>query len=266
MWTFQTPLDTPRLPPVPLETAPFIDGLDPANPAGSDRIFQGDDHIRLIKAALKSTFPNLTGPVTATQDALNAPGFSVPVGIVWMWYGSSDAIPSGWALCDGGDHPKSDLSGTITTPDLRNRSPMGVGATLTTLGATAGSTLVTKTTSAAGGHSHTVTGGDHTHAGSVGGHALTVTEIPAHSHGGKVGGPYGGNYPGNLGFEDGRGTPDWQAIDNATVGGGTAHDHPLTINSATHSHDVGSVGDHQHSVADISVLHPVLGLHFIMKV
>lgn len=56
-----------------LETAPFINSLNAANPVGgTDTKSQGDDHIRLIKAAIKATFPNITGAVTLTQAQLNA--------------------------------------------------------------------------------------------------------------------------------------------------------------------------------------------------
>tara|TARA_R110000824_G_scaffold159936_2_gene334540 strand:- start:273 stop:857 length:585 start_codon:yes stop_codon:yes gene_type:complete len=41
-----------------LESATYIDGLVITNPAGSDSISQGDDHIRLIKKVLKNTFPD----------------------------------------------------------------------------------------------------------------------------------------------------------------------------------------------------------------
>ena len=54
-----------------LETATYIDGLVATNPAASDAINTADDHLRLIKSTIKATFPNITGPVTATQAALN---------------------------------------------------------------------------------------------------------------------------------------------------------------------------------------------------
>ena len=40
-----------------LETATFIPSLDSSNPVSSDLRSQGDDHLRLIKAVLKATFP-----------------------------------------------------------------------------------------------------------------------------------------------------------------------------------------------------------------
>ena len=49
---------------MPLESADFVAQLESDNPAGTDPRSQGDDHIRLIKAVLKKTFPTASGPVT----------------------------------------------------------------------------------------------------------------------------------------------------------------------------------------------------------
>jgi hypothetical protein len=56
---------------MPLETGTFINSLSPANPAATDGVAQGDDHLRLLKSTIKSTFPNITGAVTPTQTELN---------------------------------------------------------------------------------------------------------------------------------------------------------------------------------------------------
>lgn len=56
---------------MPLESATYIDGLVTTNPVASDAISTADDHLRLIKATIKATFPNITGPVTLTQAKLN---------------------------------------------------------------------------------------------------------------------------------------------------------------------------------------------------
>lgn len=55
-----------------LETGTFIDDLVIANPASTDGLAQADDHLRLIKTVLKTTFPNVDGAVTATPAQLNA--------------------------------------------------------------------------------------------------------------------------------------------------------------------------------------------------
>jgi hypothetical protein len=54
-----------------LETGTFINSLNAANPTTTDPKSQGDDHLRLIKATIKATFPNLDGAITATQTAIN---------------------------------------------------------------------------------------------------------------------------------------------------------------------------------------------------
>lgn len=54
-----------------LETGTYINSLNAANPLGTDAKSAGDDHIRLLKATIKATFPNITGAVTPTQVELN---------------------------------------------------------------------------------------------------------------------------------------------------------------------------------------------------
>tara|TARA_B110000046_G_scaffold83630_1_gene91822 strand:+ start:89 stop:1168 length:1080 start_codon:yes stop_codon:yes gene_type:complete len=54
-----------------LENGTYVNSLVTSNPASTDGLAQADDHIRLIKSTIKNTFPNLTGPVTATQASLN---------------------------------------------------------------------------------------------------------------------------------------------------------------------------------------------------
>ena len=54
-----------------LETGTYIDSLNSSNPGATDSVAQGDDHIRLLKSTIKSTFPNITGAMTATHTELN---------------------------------------------------------------------------------------------------------------------------------------------------------------------------------------------------
>lgn len=54
-----------------IEAATFVNELDEKNPLGSDPIAKGDDHLRLIKAALTNTFPKLNAEVEATPEELN---------------------------------------------------------------------------------------------------------------------------------------------------------------------------------------------------
>ena len=54
-----------------LETGTHINSLNASNPVATDGLAQADDHIRLIKATIKATFPNITGAMTATHTVLN---------------------------------------------------------------------------------------------------------------------------------------------------------------------------------------------------
>jgi hypothetical protein len=48
-----------------LETGTYVSDLVATNPAGTDPKSQGDDHLRLIKNALKNSFPTINAPLTA---------------------------------------------------------------------------------------------------------------------------------------------------------------------------------------------------------
>ena len=54
-----------------LETATYIDGLVVTNPLAGDPKNQGDDHLRLLKSTIKTTFPSIAGAVTPTHTELN---------------------------------------------------------------------------------------------------------------------------------------------------------------------------------------------------
>lgn len=54
-----------------LETVTHISDLNASNPAASDAKSQGDDHIRNIKTALKTDFPNINGVVSASDEELS---------------------------------------------------------------------------------------------------------------------------------------------------------------------------------------------------
>lgn len=55
-----------------LESGTYIDSLNASNPATTDGLSQADDHMRLIKATIKATFPNVSGAVTLTHTQVNA--------------------------------------------------------------------------------------------------------------------------------------------------------------------------------------------------
>jgi microcystin-dependent protein len=58
---------------MPLETATYIPQLDATNPAHTDQLNQADAHMRLIKSALKATWPNfIAAALQSTQAELDA--------------------------------------------------------------------------------------------------------------------------------------------------------------------------------------------------
>ncbi|HAJ92717.1 MAG TPA: hypothetical protein DCO71_08935 [Gammaproteobacteria bacterium] len=90
--------------------------------------------------ALASLAMPAAGQPPVTNGA-SAPAAGLPTGVIVMWSGPLDAIPAGWALCDGKDG----------TPDLSNRFVLGAGAADEYLGSTGGSRT----------HKHRA--GNHTH-------------------------------------------------------------------------------------------------------
>lgn len=258
-----------------LETAVTINQLDPANPAGPDRLAQGDDHIRLIKAALKATFPNITGPMTLSHTLLNSlAGLVVPVGTIQLWYGTSDAVPAGYALCDGRTVAKSDGSGNITVPDMRGRVP--VGATDThAVGATFGQDSKTITSEVAGGHTHTgsTTAGEgaHAHGINVEGHALTINEMPPHSHSLDIAFTTSNYAHDNTSENDHTVQPGGIQSSGyiGETGLGQAHTHAATTaaNSGAHQHSLAldAVAAHAHA-ATVDVTQASIAVHYIMRV
>lgn len=176
----------------------------------------------------------------------------VPPGVIWMWSGSIQTIPSGWALCDG----------TNGTPNLRDRFIVGAGSSYG-VGATGGQN--TATTSSAGAH---------THGGATDGHALTEAQMPAHTHTGTTGsaGEHTHGMGGSWGNDTSQGTANINNFGGGTIGirsttdAAGSHTHSVSVSSTgggqAHSHNITSDGAHTHTVDTRS---PYFALAFIMK-
>lgn len=89
---------------------------------------------------------------------------SLPSGIICMWSGASNNIPTGWALCNGQNG----------TPNLVDRFIVGAGSGYA-VGATGGEATHRLTSSEMPSHTHTFSGGSHTHSvsGNTGSASLT---------------------------------------------------------------------------------------------
>lgn len=260
-----------------LEVASNISQLDTASPSGTDRLAQGDDHIRLIKAVLKATFPHFTGPLDLSNTEINAlTSRLVPFGIIVDWYGTAETVPSGWALCNGATVARSDGAGTITTPDLRNRVVCGASDDFDP-GDTFGQAAYTVTTGAVGNHTHVAAPVlDHSHGLTIEGTALTINQMPAHNHGiGIADDSVGinrylfGTKSVSSGLrpiqDSASGSSDCQGL-TETIGGGATHTHAgMAAAAGAHTHVLADAGGHAHAVT-VPAVQPTYALHKIMRV
>jgi len=232
-----------------LESTTTISGLDANNPTSSDTIGQADNHLRLLKSVLKTTFPNFSGAITSSNTEVDGFGTRlttaettitshtsqlatlIPAGIITMWSGTNADIPTGWVLCDGSN----------STPDLRDRFVVGSGSAYTT-GNTGGANSVS--TSASGSHNHT---------GNTGSTAITEAQLPTHNHTVTI--QDDGETQQNYGTTSG----------NTAVGTGAVAN---TVNTSSigsglgHSHTISAELDHIHTVATVPLYYAIA---FIMK-
>lgn len=159
-------------------------------------------------------------------------------GMIMMWYGDANAIPDGWALCDGNNG----------RPDLRDRFIVGAGTDYA-IGDTGGTDYLTGTIVQSGGaHDH----------GDTGSTILTEANMPRHRH--EVG--YRGSNASTAdfsnmdfvrGYNDGAGNVFTSYAGEADPDG--------------HSHTVPSGGSHTHEAAEnLDNRPPYFALYFIIKV
>jgi len=145
-----------------------------------------DANVTDVKIATM-TSSKLTGALPAI-DGSNLTGIvGVPTGLIAIWSGATNAIPTGWLICDG----------TNSTPDLRDRFIIGAGSTYS-VGATGGSSTLdshTLTIAELAAHTHTYVrgtlrteGGDNAVQSAI--HSTTNTgstgSSSAHTHGGVL--------------------------------------------------------------------------------
>lgn len=54
-----------------IETATYIASLNSSYPADTDKVYEGDNHIRLLKSTILASLPNISGTMSATHTELN---------------------------------------------------------------------------------------------------------------------------------------------------------------------------------------------------
>ena len=253
----------------------FVDSSDVEHPLSVDsgRLKFGGG--LLLGTAIKAD--PTSGILTATSfsgDGSNLTniGGTIPSGGIIIWSGASNAIPTGWVLCDGQN----------STPDLRDRFVIGAGNNYA-VDATGGSAdAIVVSHSHGSGNLQTNNTGDHGHSGNT-------DDSGNHHHGG---GNYATNTTGshthrwgtddNLGANGGNNNPDanggqaWKAHTEAAgdhyhnVNGNSQsegnHDHNFnTNNSGSHQHNMNGNTGSQGSSGTGANLPPYYALCYIMK-
>jgi hypothetical protein len=173
-----------------------------------------------------------------TQAAVNAIAF--PVGTVLLFHGLIGNIPAGFQACDG----------TNGTPDMRDKFVVGAGGAYAE-DSTGGALSVT---SGAGG-AHTPT---------IQGTAVTVAQMPVHSHFVAVNVIDSQTLSSSLSIAR-QTTAGGDTEYNLRGASGTATVGPTgdSGSGGTHTHTADAVADHTHTVATVP---PYRALFFIMKV
>ena len=225
----------------------------------------------LAAAALPATGGTVTGNLTVTGDLFvtgtstgGSSGAAIPTGLITLWYGAVNAIPTGWALCDGQTVARADGTGTIATPDLRDRFVIGAGSGYA-VGATGGANAVTLTAAHLPAHTHTFSAttdgaGAHDHAGTTasgGAHTHDFDNVTSRS---AVTGVSTVGSSSSTGF---LGTGTGTTITTESAG---AHTHTFTTDTeAAHTHTVSGTTSSVGSGTAIDSRPPYYALCYIMR-
>ena len=169
-------------------------------------------------------------------DTINSASHLIPSGVILMWSGSADNIPSGWLLCDGSNG----------TPPLQDRFIVGAGSAYQ-VNDTGGAASVTLSSSQIPSHAHSVSltaasNGSHTHGDTfaVSLSGLKTASAGAHTHTFSGSAAYV-QVGSNSGFIKNYGS-------TITTSSSGAHTHTIS-GSASLTGSISSGGAHTHSVS-----------------
>jgi len=169
----------------------------------------------------------------------------MPSGGIIMWSGSTDDIPTTWALCDG-------LNGT---PDLRDRFVVGAGNSYA-IGDIGGASSVTLTEAQIPSHNHsfsdtTSSAGYHSHSGSTNTTGSHTHTYDTRSRTRDCGSSY---------------TSKWEGVTSKSTSSSGNHSHSLSINSAgSHTHSISGTTGTTGSGSSHENRPPYYALAYIMK-
>lgn len=108
-----------------VENADYVHQLDPTYPLDSDYRHEGDNHIRMIKQALKNTFPGADRQYDLYQIEQDSKK-RVDFGLLVLWWGGAPQnwpVPDGWAIPRGQYVNRSDTGAQVRLPDTANDDP-----------------------------------------------------------------------------------------------------------------------------------------------
>ena len=236
-----------------LESATYISDLVSTNPTSSDNLSQGDDHLRLLKSTIKATFPNVSGAVLPTHTELNfvdGVTSSIQTQLDARAVLASANTFTGDQTINGNLIVSGAVSGFFPagTKMLFQQTAAPTGWTKDTThndkalrvvsgAASSGGTVAFSTAFA----NRTVSGNvdNFTATGTVGDTALTIAQMPAHTH--NTGFLQNANTAttGSANRLGGAGTTVSIATDS--VGGGATHTHTFT--GAAHAHSFSTTLD-----------------------
>ncbi|QDP55866.1 MAG: putative StfE protein [Prokaryotic dsDNA virus sp.] len=126
---------------------------------------------------------------------------AVPSGVIMLWSGATDAIPTGFVICDGNN----------STPDLRDRFVVGAGSTYS-VNDTGGSAAITP-------------------AGTNAGTALSTAQLPSHTHSTDIQQAQFGTGSETRVAQGGGANISLQTYTSASTGSGDTHTHTFSGNS-----------------------------------
>lgn len=210
-----------------LETATYITDLVSNNPLGTDSKAQGDNHIRLLKSVLKAQFPNLgSAAVTATAAELNKLDGATATTAELNILSGVTATAAELNKLDGCTSSTAELNlltGVSSIYDL----VYPVGCLFETTTSANPSTYFTGTTWVAYGTGRVTVGynaadSDFDNINDTGGAktvALSIAEMPAHSHTYTLENARGAGSPGS-----GNGDSSFSTPNTSSVGSGAAHE------------------------------------------
>lgn len=231
-----------------VESATYIDDLNSSYPATNDEKQEGDDHIRLIKAVLLATFPNIAGAVSPTHTELNYVD-----GVTSSIQDQIDALVGGMSSIDSGTVmlfvQTAAPTGWTKSTTHNDKTLRIVSGTASNGGSVAFSTLFGRTATDA----HTLTTTQipaHTHTGPSHTHTVTGTAASdgVHSHslawGAALGYSAGGG--GSAALATG------STVNTTSIANSAAHTHSVTGTAAAagtgNTGSAGSSGSHTHNV------------------